>query len=266
VSATHEGKYEKIKPSSFSEAEEEELKALLKSEVKALLKYTKVQAAGIGGKPTVQFSGANVQVVSGTGKTEAVNGEGNLVIGYDEGTHPQTGSHNLILGENQEFTGYADVVAGLENAATGRFGSVSGRANLVSSISATVSGGYENHATNEYASVSGGERNTADGLFASVSGGNLNEAYGWWSTIGGGQLGKTAGYYSSISGGSENHTEIGSDYASISGGAQSRTFARWSWIGGGNLNETGLKATEAQYSAIFGGKGNSTFSEFQAIP
>src|SRR5580658_5126953 len=43
-------------------------------------------ASGIDGKPTVQFSGVNVQVVNGEGKTNLVNGEGNLMVGYDENT------------------------------------------------------------------------------------------------------------------------------------------------------------------------------------
>ena len=38
-------------------------------------------AEGIDKKPTVQFSGCNVQVVDGEGKTATKNGEGNLVIG-----------------------------------------------------------------------------------------------------------------------------------------------------------------------------------------
>ena len=62
-------------------------------------------ASGIDGKPTVQGSAANVQLVNGEGKTASANGEGNLVIGYDEngGGHAQTGSHDLILGEEQTF-------------------------------------------------------------------------------------------------------------------------------------------------------------------
>jgi hypothetical protein len=58
VSPTHEGKYDKL--ASFTESEEAQLKAILK--------YEKVQASGVGGKPTVQFSGANVQIVNGEGK------------------------------------------------------------------------------------------------------------------------------------------------------------------------------------------------------
>ena len=75
----------------------------------SILSHAKYVESGVGGKPTIQFSGVNVQVVSGAGKTNAaVNGTGNLVIGYDEngGKHEQTGSHDLILGEEQTFTSY----------------------------------------------------------------------------------------------------------------------------------------------------------------
>src|SRR5205807_5361095 len=41
--------------------------------------------SGVGGKPTVQFAAVNVQIVSGSGSTTgAVNGLGNLAIGYAE--------------------------------------------------------------------------------------------------------------------------------------------------------------------------------------
>ena len=51
------------------------------------------------GKPTIRVEGANLQVVSGPGATSGtVNGTGNLVVGYDEGTGSQTGSHNLPAG------------------------------------------------------------------------------------------------------------------------------------------------------------------------
>src|SRR6202035_4175162 len=66
-----------------------------------LLAHMTFVESGVGGTPTIQFSGANVQIVNGEGKTASVNGEGNLVIGYDEnpgtvrGTPgAQTGSHN----------------------------------------------------------------------------------------------------------------------------------------------------------------------------
>jgi hypothetical protein len=49
-----------------------------------ILPHTNYVEKGIAGKPTIQFSGVNVQIVNGEGKTASVNGDGNLVIGYDE--------------------------------------------------------------------------------------------------------------------------------------------------------------------------------------
>jgi len=73
------------------------------------------EASGIDGKPTVLFgapsAGVNVQIVNGSGSTSKVNGTGNLVLGYDENpsNHAQTGSHDLILGEGQSYSGYAEL-------------------------------------------------------------------------------------------------------------------------------------------------------------
>ena len=49
---------------------------------------------------TVLISGANLQVVSGAGATNAdVNGTGNIIIGYDENVeNNKSGSHNLVVG------------------------------------------------------------------------------------------------------------------------------------------------------------------------
>lgn len=79
------------------------LTAEQRTKLLAILPYIKYEEKGVGGEPTIQFSAVNVQIVNGEGKTETTNGEGNLVIGYDEnsGSHKQTGSHNLILGEER---------------------------------------------------------------------------------------------------------------------------------------------------------------------
>ncbi len=143
---------------------------------------------GVGGKPTIQFSGVNVQIVNGEGKTATTNGEGNLVIGYDEnpGTvrefymqprGAQTGSHNLILGEEQEFTAYAGIDAGFLNSIKAPYASVSGgNKNTASGQWAAVSGGETNHASGEAASVSGGDLGSASGVATSVTGGGDNRA------------------------------------------------------------------------------------------
>ena len=68
---------------------------------------------GVGGKPTMQFSGVNVQVVNGEGKTDSVNGKGNLVIGYDE---KQENADRLAQSHprhQQAFTSYGGIVGGL---------------------------------------------------------------------------------------------------------------------------------------------------------
>jgi hypothetical protein len=89
-----------------------------------ILPHMQYLESGVGGKPTIQISGVNVQVVNGTGKTETINGEGNLVIGYDEhngyfGSRQQTGSHDLIVGLEQEFTSFGGILGGFRNTASG---------------------------------------------------------------------------------------------------------------------------------------------------
>jgi Collagen triple helix repeat (20 copies) len=159
-------------------------------QVKSLLPYINFIAAGVGGKPTVQFSGVNVQVVNGEGKTASVNGEGNLVIGYDEnaGKHAQTGSNDLILGEEQTFTSYGGIDAGFTDTMSAPFASVTGGGkNQATFKEATVSGGWSNTASAENASASGGRENNASGEYSSVSGGALNTASGKRSSIFGGK-------------------------------------------------------------------------------
>jgi hypothetical protein len=144
-----------------------------------IMPHLKYEAAGVGGKPTIQFSGVNVQLINGAGDTYTTNGEGNLVIGYDEneGKHSQTGSHNLILGLEQTFTSFGGIVGGYDNTITGPFASVTGgSANIASEDYAAVSDGYKNTASGEYSLVSGGRENKAEGNFSALLGGKLTSA------------------------------------------------------------------------------------------
>jgi hypothetical protein len=63
-----EGKQEPEGKNGFTAGE----LALLKS----IVPYMKYVASGVGGKPTIQFSGVNVQIVNGKGKTAIVDGVG----------------------------------------------------------------------------------------------------------------------------------------------------------------------------------------------
>jgi hypothetical protein len=194
-----EGKEGKPGLSELSKTEQEALKAILP--------YIKYIASGVGGKPTIQFSGVNVQVVDGEGTTQEINGTGNLIIGYDEHTagEKQTGSHNFIVGEDQEFTSFGGIVGGIENAITGREAFAVGARNTAGGYYTSVLG-YENSASREKASVAGGEHNLASGQAAAVDGGVDNHAIESDSWIGGGSENVAAAQDSAIFGGQKLET------------------------------------------------------------
>lgn len=204
--------------------------------------------------PTIRLEGVNLQIVNGTGQTIPVdtlgpdgpNGLGNLIIGYDEaGTGGQTcsdgrftsifacetagavaavshksGTHNLVVGAEHNYSqaagavlGFANqingtaatVTGGLGNVASGIRASVSGgSANVASGEESSVSGGDSNEARNGSASVSGGVDNTASGLEASVSGGADNRATGTGASVSGGRDNTASGNFSSVLGGTDN--------------------------------------------------------------
>ena len=55
------------------------------------------------------MTGANVQIVDGTGDTGGTpNGLGNLIVGYNASSgDTRTGSHNLVVGDLHTYTSYA---------------------------------------------------------------------------------------------------------------------------------------------------------------
>ena len=179
--------------------------------------------AGVSRRGSVlRFAGMNVQVVNGAGDTAAVNGLGNLVVGYNEdattsgcqfgdpcqrdgdgAADVRSGSHMLVVGPYHTYSGYAGIVAGLNNTASGRY--------------ASVTGGHRNTASGRYASVAGGGGNTASGIVASVAGGNGNTASDDYASVAGGQSNMASGISASVAGGSGN-TASGDYYASVAGG------------------------------------------------
>ncbi|MCK5232418.1 MAG: hypothetical protein KAR13_19250, partial [Desulfobulbaceae bacterium] len=78
----------------------------------------------------ITFSGVNLHIVNGTGTTDGtVNSLGNLIVGYNEtrGTSDdRTGSHNIVVGEKQNYSSYGGLVAGWHNTISGAYSSVSG--------------------------------------------------------------------------------------------------------------------------------------------
>jgi hypothetical protein len=181
------------------------------------------------------FSGMNVRVVDGSGTTEgAVNGLGNLIVGYNENpiAATRTGSHNLVVGIDHEYTSYGGMVIGKRSTISAAFASVSGGwFNTASGTHSQVSGGYLNTASNNISSVSGGWGNTASGSASSVSGGRNNTANSFESSVSGGWGNTASGPDSSVTGGQGNTASA--DYSSISGGNGAGASGAHDWATGG---------------------------------
>jgi hypothetical protein len=182
--------------------------------LKEVLPCIRFVANGVDGKPTIQFSGCNMQIVNGEGKTQTTNGEGNLVIGYDEeqeascqsGGEPcprvvRSGSHNLVLGSRQEYTSYGALVGGRENKDSGPDSAVLGFFNRASGEEASVSGGGGNIASGVRSWVGAGNGNNAEGERAAVSGGQQNKSTALDSSVLGGIFNTASGMFSSVGGG-----------------------------------------------------------------
>ncbi len=192
-------------------------------------------SSGVGGKPTVQLSGVNLQVINGTGSETTINGTGNLVLGYDEKAGKQTGSHDLLLGgTTNSYTSYGGIIGGgHNNTASGPFASVLGGAeNTASGTSSTVFGGYANKATANDSSIAGGCSNLTGkgtptintqctntaltGDFTSITGGTGNQAEAQNSAIAGGAYNLASGFGSSS--GAGYHNTAKANYSSVSAG------------------------------------------------
>jgi hypothetical protein len=192
-------------------------------------------------KNEVFLTGANFHIVNGLGRTNCPgdengnplpgcpNGLGNLIVGYNElrmgGESIRTGSHNVVVGQEHNFTRVGGLVVGLTNTISGDFSVVSGGSgNTASGNFAAVSGGAANTATGLVASVSGGGGNTASGDFSSVSGGGFNAV----DEEGVGNM--AVGVNSTVSGGSGN-TASG-NFSAVSGGLNRTAEGEFDWVAG----------------------------------
>jgi predicted nucleic acid-binding Zn-ribbon protein len=194
------------------------------------LSHVSYNATGLGGKPTLTISGANLQVVNGQGSTATTNGLGNLIMGYDESAGGQSGSHDVVLGEGQTFSSYGGLIAGKGNTLSGPFGAAFGESNIASALGATVTGGNNNTASGQTSSVSAGGGNVAQGHSAAVTGGNNNTAEGLTSSISGGGANIAKGQSAAVTGGSNNTAEaltsaiLGGKHNTIANKAENEAF------------------------------------------
>ena len=129
-----------------------------------LLPYMTYKASGVGKKPTLVFTGLNLQISKkdypGYGNTD---GTGNLLIG-DSGMRASdqsvtdgrySGSENLIIGTSNTWRGRANLIVGENNQADSAGSMIQGLNNAVTGYSAFVAG--NNH------SITGSYKVIADG-------------------------------------------------------------------------------------------------------
>jgi hypothetical protein len=232
-------------------------------------------SSGVGGKPTVAFSGVNVQVVSGSGSTGgAVNGEGNLILGYAENpnAYAQTGSNDLIVGSGNGWKGYGEIVGGFKNqvtnnyatavgegnAATGTYSLAAGEANKASGTASTVIAGEHNQASGQWSGVGGGEYNLASDPFSAVSAG-CQGVTGTGSTLSG-SCASSGG--ESISGGALNRAS--GLFSSVSAGQQNQANGTLTAVSGGDHNTAGSPGN-GNFASVTGGGGNLANGDESAI-
>jgi Grass antifreeze beta roll len=225
-------------------------------------------------KHEIFITGANLHIVNGLGSIDCTDGEGNeipdcpnglgnLIVGYNEprpdAENIRTGSHNVVVGQQHNFSRLGGLVVGDLNTISGDFAAVSGgQANTASGEFSAVSGGQSNTASGEFSVVSGGQSSTASGELSAVSGGFVNTASGRFSVVSGGNANTASGDLAVVSGGQAN-TASGEGSA-ISGGTDNTASGVNAAVSGGNANEaSGLWAT------VSGGISNTASGEFSSV-
>ncbi len=250
---------------------EQKISKMDENSVLALDGFLKLEL--IDGHPTAVFNAINLQVNSGSGRTDrTVNGLGNLIIGYNESSsnspyfcsdsaynnqslctasghiwnnNVRRGSHNLIIGANNSYDDYGSIVSGVGHTANASYSNIlGGLANHTAARYSNVSGGRYNETHALFSSISGGYDNITSGKYSSVSGGRRNTASGDYSSVSGGQLNTASGQYSSVTSGSGNQaTETG---ASVTGGQSNTANGFMSNVSGGAIRvESGYNAWRA---------------------
>ncbi|MBF6619218.1 MAG: hypothetical protein ITG02_03190 [Patulibacter sp.] len=135
---------------------------------------------------TLTLEGMNLQITNGEGTTDTTNGTGNLIVGYNEVPGTQTGSHNLVVGDQHTFSSFGGLLVGLDNSITREWSTALGSSNDASGFASAVTGGYSNEASGSSSAVTGGRSNYASGIMSAVAGGYMNDALGERSAILGG--------------------------------------------------------------------------------
>ncbi len=120
-------------------------------------KTAALSASTVGGQPAVVFSGVNVYVENGMGQTGTANGLGNLVVGYDEPStaNVRTGSHNLVLGTQNDFSSWGGLIAGEQGSNAGAYATVIGGKGLTTNVADSSIGPNDVSTQTEFTTIAG---------------------------------------------------------------------------------------------------------------
>jgi hypothetical protein len=117
--------------------------------------------------------GCNLHVRNGAGTTDQVNGRGNLIVGYNAGSETllRTGSHNVVVGDANDWTGYGALLVGYAHKSTTAYASaIGGQAHEARGFGSVVVGGGSNVNSGYFGAMVGGQANqVASGSFAAVA-------------------------------------------------------------------------------------------------
>jgi hypothetical protein len=187
----------------------------------AVLEGKLARVSVANGGADIIISGANLNLINGAGSTQTANGLGNLILGYNEargsGLDFRSGSHNLVLGQQSNYTSFGGIIGGFQNQISGPFAHVlTGYQNGALNFYSCVTTGEANNAANTYVAILGGGANVASGNRSCVSGGVANTASGYGSSVSGGSVSTASGTYSAVSGGYTN--SAGGTNSTIGGG------------------------------------------------
>jgi hypothetical protein len=196
----------------------------------------------VDGRRTVRISAANLQLVDGTGDTDGTpNGLGNLMIGYAE-SHAgleRGGSHNVVLGRDNEWSSFGGLVTGRYNRVAGEDTAViGGRYSDTTGAGAVSIGGLGADVSGEGAVGVGGTENSLSGVHAVAVAGLRNEANGPHSLAAGGWKVEASGDRATVIGGF--HNDASGTGAVVAGGdSNTATAAATVAIGGADSSAAG---------------------------
>jgi hypothetical protein len=199
-----------------------------------ILPFLTFNPTGVGAKPTIVVRGANLQIRRGN---DAVikDGTGNLIVGSGNqytvaSTH--TGSENLAVGYDHQWTGNA-------NGIIGNFHNAGGNGNLLAGRQSTSTG---------YANFVSGVGNSASGQGGGMLGGYFNTLAGDESALAGGTQRSMKTNYGVLADGSGNdvHWARYDSAGKLVGSSEAMAYTyagynySFSWWSGVNLSKCAM--------------------------